>query len=70
MTPLLQLAQEAFGRQLSLQMLDRSLYPFAIDDDLKGLTLYGFARVRQGTGNFADNAMECKSRNPFLTHLQ
>jgi hypothetical protein len=61
--PLLQLAQEALSRKLALEVLDCSLDPFAVDDDLQGLTLYGFARVRQGTGTFADNATECKSRN-------
>jgi len=62
MTPLLQLAQETFSRKLALEMLDCSLDPFAINDDLKGLTLYGFARVRQGTGTFANNDPKCKSR--------
>ena len=63
MTPFLQLAQETFSRKLALEMLDCSLDPFAVNDDLEGLTLYGFARVRQGTGTFADNRMDCKSRN-------
>jgi hypothetical protein len=37
---LLQLTQQAFGRQLSLQVFDGSFDPFAVDDDLKGLALY------------------------------
>jgi hypothetical protein len=63
MTPLLQLAQETFSRKLALEVLDCSLDTLAVDDDLQGLALYGFARVRQGTGTFANLCMECKSRN-------
>jgi hypothetical protein len=37
---LLQLTQQAFGRQLSLQVFDGSFDPFAVNDDLKGLALY------------------------------
>jgi hypothetical protein len=63
MTPLLQLAQQTFCGQLALQVLDGSFNPFAVDDDLKGLALYGFARIRQGTGNLSDPVSKCKSRN-------
>jgi hypothetical protein len=63
MTPLLQLTQEAFSRKLTLEMLDCSLDTLAVDNDLQGLALYGFARVRQGTGTFANLPMECKSRS-------
>ena len=62
MTPLLQLAQEAFCRQFALEVLDGSLDPFAVNDDLQGLALYGFAGIRQGTGNLSDNVLKCKSR--------
>jgi hypothetical protein len=61
--PLLQLAQQTLSRKLALEVFDCSLDPFAINDDLEGLALYGFARVRQGTGTFADIVMECKSRS-------
>jgi hypothetical protein len=63
MTPLLQLTQEAFSRKLTLEVLDCSLDTLAVDDDLQGLALYGFARVRQGTGTFANLCMESKSRS-------
>jgi hypothetical protein len=62
MTPLLQLAQEAFCGQFALEVLDGSLDPFAVNDDLQGLALYGFAGIRQGTGNLSDNVLKCKSR--------
>jgi len=62
MTPLLQLAQEAFCGQLALEVLDCALDPFAINDDLEGLALNGFARIRQGTGNLSDNVPKCKPR--------
>ena len=62
MTPFLQLAQQTFSSQLALEVFDSSLNPFAVNDDLEGLALYGFARVSQGTGTLSDNVMECKSR--------
>jgi hypothetical protein len=39
MPPLLQLTQQTFGRQLTLEVLDCSLDPFAVNDDLQGLAL-------------------------------
>jgi hypothetical protein len=63
MAPLLQLAQQTLRGKFALEVFDCSLDPFAINDDLEGLALYGFARVRQGTGTFADIVMECKSRS-------
>lgn len=62
MTPLLQLAQQAFCRQLALEVLDGSLDPFAVNDDLQGLALYGFAGIRQGTGNLSEDVLKCKPR--------
>ena len=60
MPALLQLTQKAFSRKLALEVLDCSLDPFAVDDDLKGLALYGFAGIRQGTGNLSDDVLKCK----------
>jgi hypothetical protein len=59
---LLQLPQQTFGGKLALEVFDGTLNPFAVNDDLKRLTLNGFARVVQGTGTLAKVCVICKPK--------
>ncbi len=63
MATLLQLAQQTFGGKLSLEVLDGSFHSFAVDDDLKWLTLDGFTRVAQGTGKLTNLRAICKPKS-------
>ena len=47
-TSSLELTEDALRGHLSLEVLDSALDAFVADDDLEGLTLDGFAGVRQG----------------------
>ena len=59
---LLQLPQQALGGKLALEVFDGTLDPFAVNDDLQGLTLNGFTRVVQGTGNLSKVCSICKPK--------
>lgn len=48
MPPALELAEDAFRSHFALEVLDRPFDAFVTDDDFEGLTLDGFAGVRQG----------------------
>jgi hypothetical protein len=43
-------------------VFDGTLDPFAVNDDLQGLTLNGFTRVVQGTGNLSKVCSICKPK--------
>jgi len=56
----LQLAQDAFTRHLTLEVLDGSLDTLIANLDFKGFALNGFAGIRQGTGDMAEPPRDCK----------
>ena len=58
----LELAQDAFGCHLALEMLDCALDAFVADLDFEGLTLDGFARISQGPRHMADHSRERKCK--------
>ena len=55
MTAPLELPQDAFRGHLALEVLDGPLDAFVADDDFEGLTLDGFAGVRQGGSSMTDS---------------
>lgn len=62
MAALLELAQQAFGCKLTLEVFDGSLHAFAVDDDLERLALNCFAGVRQGTRKVTESDSFCNRR--------
>ncbi len=62
MATLLQLAQQAFGSKLALEVLDGTFNSLAVDDDLERFTLDCFARVAQGTGNLTKLGALCNPK--------